>query len=337
MRATFRASLLLLIAAAALSSCARNNTLTSPVAAGTTGLRAQVETELAQPANSGVVEDGLSDEEFGVTSGTGGGLSAIQPLRFWRHFTSRERTFEIAYSDTDATGVPARAIVTIRTRLKGTFNIAAATPPTDTTGSGAAMHAALGTALASATDSTVRHLSKPIDELRVRRVLLRRAQLPHDVPRDADCDHRDSTRVRWRVAAVSGVEVTSRDNTTEVQSLRIQCGALDTTITDPLAFIRLRGLLKLEPHLPVTLTVTTNHTDDVVLFHHHDRRFKLTSNGDGTYTGTFDCGVFRRGLWHFGVDAISHGTLYDDVAAYDSQRWVFPYVVAPNRLDGPDL
>jgi len=37
------------------------------------------------------------------------------------------------------------------------------------------------------------------------------------------------------------------------------------------------------------------------------------------------------------VDAISHGTLYDDTAPYDSQRWVLPYVLAPERLDGPDL
>jgi hypothetical protein len=167
-------------------------------------------------------------------------------------------------------------------------------------------------------------------------VLLRRAPLPHDVPRDADCDH-DSTRVRWRVAGVSGVQVTSNENTTQIQSLRIQCGALDTTITDPLAFIRLRGLIKLQPGQPVTLTVTTNHTDDVVLFHHNDRRARLASNGDGTYTGTFACRRFDRGLWHFGVDAISHATLYDDTAAYDSQRWVFPYVLAPNRMDGPDL
>ena len=201
------------------------------------------------------------------------------------------------------------------------------------------MLAAIGASVASAGDSTVHVIQKPLDETRVRHVLLRRGRLPHDVPRDADCPH-DSTRVRWRVAAVSGVQVTSLDNTTQVMSVRVQCGALDTTITDPLAFVRLRGLFKLQPGLPVTLTVTTSHTDDLVLFHHDGRRpgrFRLASNGDGTYTGQFRCGMFAFGLWHFGVDAISHATLYDDAAAYDSQRWVFPYVVAPNRMDGPDL
>jgi hypothetical protein len=51
----------------------------------------------------------------------------------------------------------------------------------------------------------------------------------------------------------------------------------------------------------------------------------------------FRCRLFTRGLWHFGVDAISHATLYDDTAPYDSQRWVFPYVVAPERMDGPAM
>ena len=333
MRAMLRASLGLLLVAGALAGCSRNTVPTTPVSSGTSSLQAQVVTAMTQ--TPGVIEDGISLDESTLSSATGTGLAAIQPLNFWRHFTSSERTFETAYSDTDSTGVPTRALVTIRTHLIGTFNIKA-TVPVDSSGSSPGMLAAIGASVAAASDTSVHFISKSIDEVRVRRVLLRRAPLPHDVPRDADCDH-DSTRVRWRVAGVSGVQVTSKDNATQIQGVRVQCGALDTTITDPLAFVRLRGLLKLQPGTPVTLTVTTNHTDDVVLFRHNDRRFRLAASGDGTYTGTFSRGRFARGMWHFGVDVLSHGTLYDDSAAYDSQRWVFPYVVAPNRMDGPAL
>ena len=333
MRAMLRASLGMLLVAGAVAGCSRNTTPLTPGASGASSLDAQVETAMAvQPF---VIEDGTSLDAQAMSATTGAGLAAIQPLTFWRRFAASRPEFEIEYSDNDSSGVPTRAIVTIRTHLHGTFNIRATAPP-DTTGSTPGMLAAIGATVAAASDTGVHTISKPLDEVRVRRVLLRRAALPHDVPRDADCDH-DSTHVRWRVAGVSGVQVTSNDNTTQVQSLRVQCGAVDTTITNPLEFIRLRGLLKLQPGQPVTLTVTTNHTDDVVLFHHDDRRVRLASNGDGTYTGTFRCRVFTRGLWHFGVDAISHATLYDDAAAYDSQRWVFPYVLAPNRMDGPEL
>jgi hypothetical protein len=43
--------------------------------------------------------------------------------------------------------------------------------------------------------------------------------------------------------------------------------------------------------------------------------------------------VFRApdltGLHHVGVNALSHGTLLDDTAAYDSQSWIEPYLVHP--------
>ena len=166
-------------------------------------------------------------------------------------------------------------------------------------------------------------------------MLLRR--LP-DRPDDPDSDPANVGRPpRWRVAAVSGVEVTSKDHTTEVLSLRLQSGALDTTLTHPLAFIQLRGLLKLQVGAGVTLTVTTGRNDDVVVLHHNDLRFRLHNNGDNAYSGQFRTGLFARGLQHFGVDAMSNGTLFDDALPYDSQIWVLPYVIAPELLAGPPM
>jgi hypothetical protein len=328
MRATLRASLLLLLAAGALSGCSRNNPVATPASSGMSSTQAQVTSEMTQ--QPGVVEDGVSDSEGESTFGATQGLAAIDPLTFWRRFEVRRRTFEFAYSDTDSTGLPTRAVVTIRTRLQGTFNILVGTPSDSTS-------ATVAASTSGSADASRHVIHKPLDETRVRRVLLRRAPMPRDCDDSENRDETDNVRARWRLAAVSGVEVTSKDHTTTILSVRIQSGALDTTLTDPLAFIRLRGLLKLVPDSPVTLTVKTNHTDDVVLLHHNDHRLRLKSNGDGTYSGEFRSRLFVRGLWHFGIDAIAHATLYDDQAAYDSQRWVFPYVIAPWRMDGPGM
>jgi len=102
-----------------------------------------------------------------------------------------------------------------------------------------------------------------------------------------------------------------------------------------LAFIRLASLPKVTPGTEVTLTVTTERSDDEVFLHAADRRFRFHSNGDGTFTGVWRAGLFVRGMRHFGVDAISHPTLFDDVAPYDSNRWVLPHVIAPEVLAEP--
>ena len=62
-----------------------------------------------------------------------------------------------------------------------------------------------------------------------------------------------------------------------------------------------------------------------------DRRFRLHSNGDNTYTGVFHVRLLA-GLHHLGVNALSNGTLFDDQAPYDSQSWILPYVVRPTEL-----
>src|SRR5438093_6184193 len=99
MRAMLRASLLLLLAAGALSGCSPNNPVATPPSSGMSATQAQVTSEMTQ--QPGVVEDGVSDSEGEATIGTTQGLAAIDPLTFWRRFEVRRRTFEFAYSDTD--------------------------------------------------------------------------------------------------------------------------------------------------------------------------------------------------------------------------------------------
>ena len=182
---------------------------------------ATTETEARQTATEELsrhpelVEDGLYDIQTQAQTEVSGTASAIDPLFFWRDIRRVARTFDVAFADTDSTGQPATAIVTVHKRLAGSFNIVVGDAGSE----------------GSPTDAHV--IRKPLRDHWVRRILLRRV---------ARIDGHE--RRPWRVAAVSGVEVTSRDAQTRLQSLRVQSGDLDTTITNPLAFWRLRRLVQ---------------------------------------------------------------------------------------------
>ncbi len=300
----------LLIGALALAGCSSDHTNLTGAGGGFiggSGDEAAVSTVIA--ATPGVVEDGLSDDGGQVSASIAGGLAAVRPLTFWRTLTTRDRTFEFAFSDTDSTGRPTRAIVTIRTHFTGTFNLLAVVP-SDT----------------NAADSSRQILHKPLDETRTRLVLLRRAALGST-----------DRRVVWRIAAVSGVEVVSNPSTTHIESVRVQAAGVDTTIIEPVAFFRLQDLIRVQPGGPVTLTVRTQNADDVVVLHLADRRFVMHSNGDGTFTAQWHTSAFVHGLRGVDIDALSNGTLYDDSAPYSSDQWIVPFVIAPELLLGPPV
>jgi len=274
-----------------------------PMMAPTSG-----ETEARQTASDELtrhpelVEDGLYEIQTQSQTEVSGVAAAINPLFFWRDIRHVERRYEYAFADTDSTGQPTTAIVTVHKRLAGQFNVVAGDPGSE----------------GFPGDASVVH--KPLRDHWVRRVLLKRVER---------MDGRD--RRPWRVVAVSGVEITSRDAQTRLQSIRVQSGDLDTTIANPLAFWRLRRLVHLEPDATVTLTATTSASDDVVILYIRDRRARFHNNGDGTHTITWTVRALE-GLRHLGVNALSHDTLFDDEAPYDSQTWILPYVVDPTEL-----
>ena len=89
--------------------------------------------------------------------------------------------------------------------------------------------------------------------------------------------------------------------------------------------------------------MTTLKNDDVVVLHRVGHRFRFHNNGDNTYTGTWLVPDLRLGngprpgpgrppIFHFGVNALSNGTLFDDQAPYDSQAWLLPVVLAPDQV-----
>ena len=313
----------LLAATGLLAGCGKS-TVNAPVTSDSHALdQAQVASVVA--AEPEVVEDGQS-EAADVTSlgaltgadpraGLSGALSAIIPLRFWRVVTNADRTFEFAFSDPDSTGRPTTAVVTVHKLLTGRFNILTGVPGTDST----------------AMDSANSVIHKPLADLWVRRILLKRVATS------------DTTRNAWRVVATSGIKVTSREGTTRIVSLRLQTASLDTTLTDPLRFFYLRRILELQPGVPVTLTVTTLRNDDVVVLRRVGQRFRFHNNGDDTYTATWLLPDLRLGggprpgpgrppIFHFGVDALSNGTLFDDQAPYDSQAWLMPVLLTPDQV-----
>jgi hypothetical protein len=157
MRSHLAHTLAFALAVAVLAGCGKNN-LTPP---GGSASNDQSAASAAVAREPGVVDDGLSDSPDQTSLNAPAGAAAlINPLTYWRTITNVDRTFEFAFSDTDSTGKPTTAIVTIRKTLTGRFNILAGVPGTD------------GTPI----DSTVKIVHKPLEDHWVRRILLKRVQ-----------------------------------------------------------------------------------------------------------------------------------------------------------------
>src|SRR5215831_12096474 len=120
----------LALAVALVAGCGKSGSTMSPTAGGNTGSVDQIQVDEALAAHPEVLDDGgLSSDptqtSIGNDSGTGTASieTPIQPLFFWRHITRMDRSFEFAFSDTDSTGRPTRAVITVLRDFGGQFNI----------------------------------------------------------------------------------------------------------------------------------------------------------------------------------------------------------------------
>ena len=296
---------LLATVAFALVSCGKTNSLQSPTGGGGTSAESD-EAQIARALQEApeFVQEDITSSSLPLVDEAAGGFAAIDPLRFWREISGVRTELRTEFLNPDPNGRPLLAIVTIHRVLTGTFNIAAR----EITGE----------------DTTIALVRKRLADDWTRRIALVRRPVPND-----------TALTRWRLAGTSGVDVRTRDGVTRLQSLRIEAPGVDTTITDPLELHRLRHILRIADEVAVKLTATTLAPDDVVLFHGRDQRRRFVNNGDGTHTFMFRSGRFE-GLRHFAVDALSHGTLFDDTAAYDSNAWVLPYAVVAVRMPSDD-
>jgi hypothetical protein len=286
---------ILALCALALGGCGKTSSLQAPTGGGSNASDdAAVASAMQQ--NPDFVNEPWSQDETPTTYDEARGLAAIQPLRFWRRITLVESDIHIDYSHPDPSGRPTLAIATVKRHLQGTFNILAGT----------------------AEDTAVVH--KPLDDEWTRKVALVRRPGPAGTEPGP-----------WRLAGTSGVDVRTIDGSTRVLSLRVQAADLDTTISDPIELHRLRRVIRFAPGTEVTLTATTAAASDVVLFHAHGLRRRFANNGDGTHSFRFPVGEFP-GLRHFGVDALSNGTLFDDEQPYDANAWILAYAVVAVRM-----
>src|SRR5439155_26785323 len=156
--------------------------------------------------NPGYVDEDVWQSSQAQPYDNAGGFAAIRPLRFRREITAVDRTVDKQFGAPDSSGRPTLALVTVHKHITGTFDI-----------------------LAGEADSTRALVKKPLDDDWTRKLVLMRVPAPGD-----------SGRGRWRLVGTSGVGVQTRGGSTHVQSVRIQTGTLDTTITDPLEMHRLR-------------------------------------------------------------------------------------------------
>jgi hypothetical protein len=307
--------LMLALAAGLLAGCGGESPLDPRSGATGDVEQAAVSAELA--AHRALVEDEIAEsaDETRLEDATPGTFAAIRPVTFWREIRDVNRRWEFAFADTDFTGRPTRAVVTLHKLLHGSFNILAASPEAEPV---------------LADSARFQVVRKRLHDHWVRRFLLVRVPLAN------------SDRTAWRLAATTGAEVTSFTpdggeapldyGDTRIVSLRIETADLDTTITDPLEFFRLRNLLKIESQVDVKLTVTTLRNDDLVVLYWRHGRERFHNNGDNTYTGTWRT-PFLLGPRHFGVNALAKGTVFDDELPYDSQAWILPYVVRGGEGD----
>ena len=284
-----------------LAGCGKSSKSLGPAGSGTDGTgvssaaaavaRAQANDQIA--ANPQLIdEDAYSNASpMSLDAGTLGSAALIHPLHWFRRIDSVERSITTDVSDPDSLGRPRTAIVTVNKVLKGSLHILAS----DSVG----------------TDTS--RITKPIEDHWTRKLLLKRVWIDSS-----------GTKAKWHIVGTSGVNIATANGTTRILSVRVQSGAKDTTITDPLMLHLRRRMLHVAAEDSVVVTVTTSQgDDDVFLYHGFDRR-KLHSNGDGTFSIVFRTGDFE-GLHHFAVDALSRGTLHDDTAAYSSNAWVFPF------------
>ncbi len=281
------------------------------------------EFEIDTYADGDAAKTDMADPSFAFQFGGQPTLDApIDPGFWFRLIRSHERRYVVEITEPDT--LTRVAHVRIVDRLLGTFNVV--TRP-DTIGG-----------------EVVRGdwIRKRLADTSVRKAVFVRKRCvsgdegdddSDDEREDAEDGHRDGWS-RWRLRAASGAEITSDEGSRQILSVRIQAGDVDVTVTDPLELKNRSELLRLPPATPVHVTaVTADLTDKVVLYSRWGR-MPLRRMEDGTCQGRF-LTPLAGGFKHLAVNALSNGTLFDDIAPYDSKAWGLPYVVvAPERTDG---
>jgi hypothetical protein len=325
---TFHRTLPALLLGLLLAGC---STSTNPVAtndtggtssaaqyAGTAGVTSEA-AAISEEFDVSAYEDGAEakaelDASFSLTPGLPVPDTAIDPALWFRTIRTHDRRYVVEFDHPDTNTVVAH--VRIVDRLKGSFNVVTKRDTID----------------GNVTERRI--ISKPLADTSVRKAVFRRHRIVRDGDdaaadrEDAEDGYRDGWS-RWKLVAISGHEVTSDDGTRTIQSVRIQAGDVDVTVTNPLELLRVRSeLIHVPPGTPVHVTAQTGDPTDVVVLYTRWGRQRMRPAEGGGFEGRFPAPL-ELGLRHFAVNAIAHGTIYDDVAPYDSKAWGIPFIVGP--------
>jgi hypothetical protein len=237
--------------------------------------------------------------------------TAIRPAFWFRLITSHSRHIDVTFDHPDTSTVVANVKVT--DRLLGTFNVI--TRPDTIDGS-----------------ITERQwIKKPLAD-----TALRYARFVRHKTNDADAAEESEDREDgfkdgwspWRLTGLSGHEITSDNGTRSIVSVRIQAGSFDSTYTDPLVLENRANIARIPSGTPVVVTATTGDPTDVLVLYTRWGRQRMHVISPGVWQGAF-MSPFEGGLRHVAVNALSHGTLFDDAGPYDSLVWGIPLVVVP--------
>jgi hypothetical protein len=307
-------SLLVCAAALAMAGCGKEPS-TAP---GTSANDASSQTFSTMMNQEPALSEGDTYESPGQSdfSAASGGVStdafstqeAIHPVYYFRVIRDRSRTLDI-HVEEDSNKV--RATVNVLEHFAGSFNIVVA----DTTDSGVVR----------------RVIKKPLqDDGRFRAVFVR---FKRPSPGDADAPDMPVLSMAdwgmWRLAAISSHRIHSPENTAQILSVRLQTASgFDTTLDDPSQLFRFpRGLLRVGANEKVTITVKTADPTNAVFVLAGWGHMRLAASTEG-FTGSFRAPYELR-LFRIGVNALAHGTLFDDQAPYDSDFWGIPARTVP--------
>ncbi len=252
----------------------------------------------------------MTDPAFAASKFGNQTEAAILPAFWFRLIRSHERRFTIEFEHPDTLTVVAK--VKVVDRLLGTFNVI--TKP-ETTEAGITERA---------------WIKKPLADRGVRNAVFVRHRMRGDDPAQVTEDREDGFHdgwSPWRLAAISSHEITSDGGTRVLESVRIQAGTVDVTITDPLVPVRRGDLPRIPPGTPVHVVATTLDPTDVLVLYARWGRMRMRPTGvPGQFEGRF-LAPSQGGVRHIAVNTLSHGTLYDDALPYDSKAWGIPFVV----------
>ncbi|MBC7187184.1 MAG: hypothetical protein H5U38_09140 [Calditrichaeota bacterium] len=312
---TFGFALLVVTLGALMLSCSKNPAGLADRSEDEAAIRAIVLADVDVFHEMGLDDGGAQPPEY-EAGGLGKSSDYIEPVRY-----GRRGKFTLESVDIQFFGVPGEpdtlAVATITKTFTGTFVV-----------------------VAKDTDSTTPEAFK-VYEKPVRSTVIRKAKLQR-------VGYSENARRNWRIVEVSMSEGISEQATVSIPSMTIAAPRQEPiVVSDPLDFWLKRrdGLPCFAPGDTIKLYVAVTNSNHyppapgtTVLVHFGVDRWLQRARrplndegiypdlvaGDGVFSG---CWVAKheQGLRHMVIDAIDHGTIYDDVAPYNSVCWGLVY------------